>query len=1199
MDDKSIRSILISWLQANYSECRIYQEKSIGDSVCDLMMVTDCLTGFEIKSDLDNYRRLDKQVHSYQQYFDYNYIVVGESHRASVQYSVPSYWGILVVRDDGIRSVRAAQYCNPQLKCQLRILWRIELNNILNRLNIPLMTYKSKDYVIQCLSEAESNKELRRNIHDAMAYELLHRDYSLYDADDPTIQVGAKEPQIHTGMPVSEMIDTLSEQNLQQFTLDQWISLYTQAKEIREAKASVYQLTKDRKERADTVPHTVTYTDIEVSPGVPWVSQRIIDEFIFYLSNGEELWESKTHEAKIWKERRRVSYEPITGYWYISDKIQPDNFRLNFEYGLPDYNALYIFEAMLNLREIHRNTQEETVSALEKQEKIRTLFREWLWRDKGRRWEVEESYNKLFGQFGVKQFDGSALRFPEMSKDITLYPYQKDAVQRIINEKNTLLAFDVGAGKTYIMIAAAMKMRQEGISRKNLFVVPNNIVGQWELIFQKMYPAAKLLTVDPGGFKPGVRQKILNQIRCGDYDGIIMAYSCFEMIPLSSEFILAQMEEELQKIQGSLHILRYATGLGPALEREEKTIRNVANQLVETMHATKNEITFDQLEINTLFVDEAHNFKNIPIQSRLRNISGINLKGSEKCLHMQRKVSCVQEQNNGRGIVFATGTPLCNSISDAYALQMYLQPEVMKESHLDRFDNWVKSFAQPERVCEIDVDTSKFRFVQRFARFFNLPELSKMFSSVAAFYAVQNDEDLPELSGYEDILIEKSPELQKYMEKLCERTEQIRARKIDKSYDNMLKVSTDGRKAALDLRLVGQTQPEDDYSKTAQCVEQVMKLYNEHPGCAQIIFCDYSTPKNGKFNVYAELRRRLSEKGVPKKEIAFIHSYASEASKVSLYEKVNSGEVRILIGSTFKLGIGANVQTHLKAIHHLDVPWRPADMVQREGRIMRKGNQNKEIKIFRYITKGSFDSYSWQILETKQKFISQFLAGSAYQRSASDLEENVLTYAQVKALSISEPLMKTLAEKQNELRQLQLLSAAFQKSLEDAQKSIKYKEERLADADKRLINTAANAEYLSHFSAQQYKQAIIPIKGLLSEDVVLGIKPVPVNTSVMDFIISVPEKQNTEKPYLCLKRLDTVYSMEVGASAEGNVRRLYNFFTKFSKQQGLIEKQQSELRASIEELKKTAAQTDPYPARIAVLKKECGELQKKIMQKNL
>ena len=1187
MNDKEIRKVLISWLQASNSEIRIYQEKSIGASICDLMAVTDCLTGYEIKSDLDNYQRLDRQIKNYDRVFDKNYVVVGQQHHITVEKRVPSHWGIIVIMNDRVYIARKAQSGTPSLKNKLRLLWKIELKNILCRLNLPPCTYKSKDYIIQYLLSENQGKQ----IQNALVYELMHRDYSIFNARDYTFYSNTTETktsEICESIPTEEFIDTLSEQDLQQMTLDQWINLYTKAKKLQETKEKYHHV----EEKPVLIPHKISYKDIEVSPGAPWISWKIIDDFIYYLIWGKERWQDSSNKPLPVK----LYYEDVTGYWFISDKTYYHNSRLDYEFGIPSYNALYILEATLNLREIRRETREETITVLDKQQGIIDLFKEWIWQDEDRRWKVEDTYNRLFKNFDPEHYDGRNLTFPKMSSSIKLYPYQKDAVQRIIHEKNTLLAYDVGAGKTYIMIAAAMKLRQNGISRKNLFVVPNNIVGQWEQMFFILFPSSKILTVTPKSFKPELRQKILRQIQCGDFDGIIMAYSCFELIPLSQEYMLKQMNMDLERIQDVIRTIRYEPGIGAALNREENYIRKLTQQLSSAFHVAADEITFDKLEINTIFVDEAHNFKNIPIRSNLKNIAGINLKGSLKCLHMQHAVRCVQEQNGGRGTVFATGTPLCNSISDAYTMQMYLQPDIMKGTHLDRFDNWIKSFAKPEYVCEIDVDTSKYRYVHRLSKFFNLPELSRMFASVTSFYSVQEEPGLPEIRNHHNIILKGSPELSEYMADLCGRTELIRARVIDRSKDNMLKVSTDGRKAALDLRLVGHTQPQDETCKIRRCVENVLYLYQEYPHCSQIIFCDYSTPKKDCFNVYSELKTLLMEQGIPQKEIAFIHSYHSEASRLSLYEKVNTGKIRILIGSTFKLGIGANVQTLLKAVHHLDVPWRPADMVQREGRIIRKGNRNNEIHIFRYITEGSFDSYSWQLLETKQRFISQFLNGSAYQRSTSDLEDNVLTYAQVKSLAISEPLMKELADKQNEIRRLRILSSSFSQNLSDAIESAENKKKQLSVLKKRLESTLASADFLAQFTGDDYKHSIDSVKMALDKTTIFGETPLPKDLAAMDFKISLPDRQNEKKPYIILNRLDTPYFVNVSMSVSGNRRRLYNFFIHFPRQAEEIQAQIDKIENSLKELDTIKRKINPYPDQIRILQTEADHLQTQMIE---
>lgn len=461
-----------------------------------------------------------------------------------------------------------------------------------------------------------------------------------------------------------------------------------------------------------------------------------------------------------------------------------------------------------------------------------------------------------------------------MSKDFTLYNYQKDAVDKILHTPNTLLAFDVGAGKTYIMIAAAMKMRQMGMSRKNMFVVPNNIVGQWEKIFSELYPSAKLLTVEPKYFKGESREKVLRQMRDGDYDGIIIAYSCFEMIPLSQKSLTKQIQKRITEIREYVKALPPCGYARDTLAKKEDALKKELKDLVDVITFTPHEITFDDLEINSLFLDEAHNYKNIPIHTKLSNIRGINQTGSKKCVDMLQKVRSVQDKNGGRGVIFATGTPLCNSITDAYAMQIYLEYDKMCSTHFDVFDNWVSTFAKPEDVFEIDVDTKKYRTVTRLSTFFNLPELSRLFSDIACFHAVDSSAYLPQKVVRENVILPKNNALVIYMKELSDRTDRIRAKEIDPRRDNMLKVSGDGRKAALDLRLVDHVQPKET-AKINCCVDKVMEVYRTYPESAQLIFCDLSTPKES-FNVYAEIKALLLDEGVKKKRS---HSSTVTATK--------------------------------------------------------------------------------------------------------------------------------------------------------------------------------------------------------------------------------------------------------------------------------------------------------------------------------
>lgn len=606
------------------------------------------------------------------------------------------------------------------------------------------------------------------------------------------------------------------------------------------------------------------------------------------------------------------------------------------------------------------------------------------------------------------------------------------------------------------------------------------------------------------------------------------------------------------------------------------------------------DITFDELEINTLFVDEAHNYKNIPIRTKLKNLNGINTKGSSKCMDLLHKVCYVQRTNGGRGVVLATGTPLCNSISDAYAMQLYLQYDELEKSHLDVFDNWVKTFALPEQLCEIDVDTSKFRFVRRFSKFFNLPELSRMFSQIAIFHAMDDTEGMPKLESYTDVTIKRFPVLTAYMNSLCERTEAIRGKAVDRRVDNMLKVSTDGRKAALDLRLVGKEQPAGESSKICQCVERVTALYNKYPQMTQLIFCDYATPKKDAFNVYDALKEKLVQCGIPAAQIAFIHHYHTESRKLELFRKFNAGDIRILIGSTFKLGIGANVQERLKAIHHLDVPWRPADMIQREGRILRRGNQNKNVIIYRYITESSFDSYSWQILETKQRFITQFLTGTTYQRSIEDLENQVLTYAQVKALALAEPLMKQLAEKENEAKNLKILLSRERQTFAEQKKELAQINEKIKAARQRWETSIAAVDALEKYDADARKNAYQRIKSLLTDDFLTSGSALQM-PMVLGMGMELPERQDEKKPYILLKYAEQKYLVPMGDTPAGNARRVINTLKDFQK---LADKDKEHLDKVVsrkEELQNLVQSPGHlYSDRLAACEKEVSRLREQI-----
>lgn len=1186
MNDKEIRRTLIEYLRIQYRDCRIYQEKAIGNSFCDVMMVTGELSGFEIKSDSDNYDRLPEQVKSYSRFFDRNYLVVGISHAKSASLKIPPEWGILVAEQDKIYCQRIARNCSTvNRRSQLTLLWKIELNNLLLRNSMPPYAQKSKAYICDVLDSHIPKDILGVQIAD----ELRSRD----EYNDETSEIYSDD------FPAGEIVDRLSEEDLAQFTLDEWMGLYKRAVERKRQKEETVKLAiQERTPMSNAVP----YSEISVSLGVPWISDEIISQFaIDVLKVPQRFYYQYDKVLDMQLPYRKVPivrHEPITGFWHVEKYKDQRSPELTVIYGTARFNAMQILDCTLNLREIKIYdgsvfNEAETLAAIEKQEHLHAAFRDWIWKDADRRWLVEESYNKLFSTYGAPpQYDGSRLVLADMNEGYKLYDYQRSAVEHIISTPNTLLAYEVGAGKTFIMIAAAMEMRKSGLSRKNMFVVPNNIVGQWEKMFNLLYPKAKVLAVEPRSFSAEKRSKVLEQIKCEDYDGIIVAYSCFEMIPLSVRYLMRDMRKSLDVLESrfrEINKIGFAGGAA-SIRRETEYINKTVSQLIDCMNASSSKICFDDLEINTLFVDEAHNYKNIPLRTCMKQIRGINAAGSRKCFEMLKKVRYVQESNGGRGVVFATGTPLCNSVSDVYAIQCYLQYDELKRLGIERFDNWVKTFARPEFVCEIDVDTSGFRTVERFREFVNLPELSKMFGQITVYHSLDK-ESLPHLSAYSDVVIPKSPELDQYMKNLYLRTEKIRSGDVDRKKDNMLRVSGDGRKAALSLKLVGKEEKHDEYSKLNHCASRVIDLYRKYPGCSQLVFCDYSVPKSEGFSVYKDIAEQLKREGIPASEIAFIHSFKTEEQKLKLFQDVNTGKKRVLFGSTFKLGIGANVQTRLKAIHHLDVPWRPADMVQREGRILRRGNENDEVFIYRYIVEGSFDSYSWQILQTKQHFISQFLSGTYNQRRALDLEEAELSYAQIKSLALSEPLMKEYSETENKLRRLRMMLKQEQEQTAKSQKDLSEIKEHIAALSQDLQQAEDDRLYIS-----EHKDLLTAEIAALRQTSSIQIQDGDAGIPLGEFTLHTAGPSTAEKALLHIKRSGSGYYLELGKSFSGNITRLNNFFCKFDKRIEELRSRMKEEQAKMEHIERGMNYVSDTGEKIISLEKDLNAIFSKISQ---
>ena len=778
--------------------------------------------------------------------------------------------------------------------------------------------------------------------------------------------------------------------------------------------------------------------DIYITLGSPWVPTDIIDDFIIHL-----LGTKPPNVEQYYTDEFAVRHDETTGIWEIPRKTRfreahwygkYDN--VNFKtWGTDRMDMLHLMERILNMKTIEIRdaidddgkirviNQAETVKALEKQDQMIQEFQSWVWKKPERRKRLQAAYCRKYGNIRKRVFNGEFLMFPDMNKEVELYPYQKNSVARIIFSPNTLLAHDVGCGKTYVMIAAGMELRRLGKSKKNLYVIPNNIVGQWESLFYKLYPKANILVVTNRNFNLQKRNETLQRIKDEDFDAIIMAYSCFDMLSLSEKYYMELYEERIKM----LHNAEKNFYSEKQLSRRIESVRKTMDKLKETYKDNVCDYPFDELGINTLFVDEIHNYKNVGIETSIRNVLGAGGQGSKKCDAMMDKIHCIQRQNHGGRIILATGTPITNSITDIFVMQKYLQEGELEFLGIHNFDNWAGMFAQKTTEFEIGVDTNSYKLTTRFAKFCNVPELTNILSSIADFHKVEKIlSDLPDFEGYTDSLSTGSEDFKDYLKDISNRADDIRNKRVTPVQDNMLKITSDGRKAALDMRLIDTAFGLDPESKVMRCAENIMDIYSktrDNKGI-QLVFCDISTPKEG-FNIYDELKELLIAMGLDRNQVKFVHDATSETQRELLFDDCRDGEVSVLIGSTFKMGTGVNVQKRLVAIHHLDVPWRPADMVQREGRILRQGNMNEKVHIYRYITKESFDAYSWQLLETKQRFISQILSGMVTERTGMDVDEAVLNYAEVKALAIGNPLIKERVEVANQLDKLRILQADY------------------------------------------------------------------------------------------------------------------------------------------------------------------------------
>ena len=781
-------------------------------------------------------------------------------------------------------------------------------------------------------------------------------------------------------------------------------------------------------------PKELEASEIEIRLGATWVDAEYITEFMGELFQTPDYYLGSRIEVK---------YAPVNGQWNISGKSLDTfgNTRVTATYGTARANAYRLLEDALNLRDTkiydtiqdadgeHRVlNKKETMLAQQKQDMIKEAFKEWIFRDIDRREALCKKYNEIFNSVRPREYDGSHIQFVGMTPEITLMPHQKNAVAHVLYGGNTLLAHCVGAGKTFQMIAAGMESKRLGLSQKNPYVVPNHLTEQWGSDFLRLYPGANVLVATKKDFEPANRKKFCSRIATGDYDAIIIGHSQFERIPLSKERQMAVIEQQIEEIMLAIQEAQSDDSPRYTIKQMEKTRKGLEKRLEKLNDDTRKDdvVTFEQLGVDRLFVDESHFYKNLFLYTKMRNIAGIAQTDAQKSSDMFMKCRYMDELTGGKGVTFATGTPVSNSMTELYTIMRYLQYDTLQKLQLGHFDSWAATFGETVTAVELSPEGTGYRAKTRFARFFNLPELISLFKESADIQTADMLHlPVPEAEYINEVL-KPSEEQQELVAAFGERAEIVRSGGVDASIDNMLKITNDGRKCALDQRLINDMLPDYEDSKINRCVENTFSIWNETKEqlSTQLIFCDLSTPKNdGSFNVYDDIREKLVTKGIPKEEIVFIHEAGTETKKAELFAKVRSGQVRVLLGSTPKLGAGTNIQDRLIALHHLDCPWKPADLEQQEGRILRQGNQNKKVKIFRYVTENTFDAYMWQILENKQKFISQIMTSKSPVRACEDVDDTALSYAEIKALATGNPYIKEKMDLDIQVSKLKLLKA--------------------------------------------------------------------------------------------------------------------------------------------------------------------------------
>jgi N12 class adenine-specific DNA methylase len=849
----------------------------------------------------------------------------------------------------------------------------------------------------------------------------------------------------------------LNPQNKQWETEDQYLSGNVREKLVAADAASVGDPRfRENVEALKSVqPQDLPATEIDVRLGATWLPEPDVEKFV--------------HELLGVSSGVQVSHIHALGSWHITADWEAKQSTANTtDWGTSRYTGLELIHDALNLKTptVYDLTKDKkpvvnptaTEAAREKQERIKEKFKEWVWADDDRRERLVRLYNDTFNHSRVRTFNGEHLTLPGASSAVRLQLHQKAGVWRILQTDNTLLGHVVGAGKTYTMVASAMELKRLGFARKPMFAVPNHMLGQFSTELLTLYPGANILVAGREDFEAQNRRKLFSRIATGNWDAIIVTHSGFERIPLSEETQVRFFKEQLDELE---KVKREHAGtdnrrLVKEIEKAKKRLEAKLEALAAS-HRKDNTLTFEELGVDRLFVDEAHYFKNLFYVSKMTRIAGLPQTASERAFDMFLKVRHIQSQNDGGGVVFATGTPIANSMAEMFTMQRYLQPDDLQKHKLHHFDGWAATFGEPVTAMELAPDGAGYRLNTRFARFINVPELMQLFRQTADVQTAQMlNLARPKLEGEKPAIrsAPATPPLKKFVQSLVERAHKLKTERVDPSEDNMLKITSEGRKAALDLRLMLPSAKDDPQSKVNLAVENIYRIWEatKDDRLTQLVFCDLSTPKDNGFSVYDDMAEKLVKLGVPQTEIAFIQDYDADNAKLALFRSVNAGKTRVLFGSTQKMGSGTNVQERLVALHHLDAPWRPADVEQREGRILRQGNKNAAVQIYRYVTEGSFDAYMWQTLETKAKFITQVMSGDMTVRRIEDLDSTALTYAEVKAIASGNPLVIEKAQVDAELMKLTQLRSAHAEEQYRIRANLRHSHEEVQRCTERLAN---------------------------------------------------------------------------------------------------------------------------------------------------